>query len=405
MKKILITLFIVLTASVYAAENKVRLDPETSKDWKDVFVRISSLNGNEFAAGDDYYYERYPEVPKNYSRMTKTEDNWYTFEFEALRQTFVIQFSNGSDRTEAVKTSQYYSDPRTFFCFALQSTTGGAIKLDAVDCPIDAEIGKRAYTLDILNKKAMLKNYLYDEWQHKYTGLDYTKLTGDLTIRSTVSYNSEKYTVVGIQGGTFYECVGLTSITIPNTVSYIGMQNFSYCSGLTSISLPNTLTEILFETFLFCTGLKNMTIPDGVKLIEAEAFAGCSGLESVTIPNSITKIEYEAFYACGGLKSITCEATTPPLCGENVFEGETGYPGVNKTACVLFVPENSVEAYKKADTWKEFYRIVPIGTVITDIEEVHPSTNNGEVHKILRNGQILILRGDKVYTIQGQVVE
>ena len=81
--------------------------------------------------------------------------------------------------------------------------------------------------------------------------------------------------------GAFYDCSGLTSITIGNGVDSIGEYAFYYCSGLTSI-----------------------TIPDSVTTIGYSAFRWCSGLTSITIPNSVTTIGYDAFYGCSGLKIV-----------------------------------------------------------------------------------------------------
>ena len=87
--------------------------------------------------------------------------------------------------------------------------------------------------------------------------------------------------------------------------------------------------------------------------IEDCAFGGCSGLTSVTIPNSVTSIGYSAFYNCSGLTSIACEATTLPFCDSDRFGG------VNKSIPV-YVPVNSIEAYKKASEWSTFTNIQAI---------------------------------------------
>ena len=83
------------------------------------------------------------------------------------------------------------------------------------------------------------------------------------------------------------------------------------------------------------------------------AFAGCSGLTSITIPNSVERIEQQAFSNCSSLTSITCEANTPPNTAYDAFAK------VNKLIPV-FVPENSVSAYKGAEGWKYFENIQAI---------------------------------------------
>ena len=68
-----------------------------------------------------------------------------------------------------------------------------------------------------------------------------------------------------------------------------------------------------------------------------------------------------AFQYSIGLTSIICEATIPPVCGAECFTN------VNKTLCTLYVPAESVEAYKIADQWKDFYNIEPDPTRVNGI--------------------------------------
>ena len=79
------------------------------------------------------------------------------------------------------------------------------------------------------------------------------------------------------------------------------------------------------------------------------AFSHCSGLTSVTIPNSVTRIGGGAFYGCSSLEDITSFAVKPPVCSSYVFDE------VDTQACTLKVPEESVDLYKAACEWKDFY--------------------------------------------------
>ena len=74
---------------------------------------------------------------------------------------------------------------------------------------------------------------------------------GDITIPSSIKVNDLEYTVKYIEESAFSNCSGLTSITIPNSVTSIGNYAFSNCSSLTSITIPNSVTRIESRTFLF----------------------------------------------------------------------------------------------------------------------------------------------------------
>ncbi len=90
----------------------------------------------------------------------------------------------------------------------------------------------------------------------------------------------------GIAGHCFWDCKGLTGITIPNSVTEIGVSAFEYCKGLTGITTPNSVTEIGVSAFEYCDGLTSVTIPAFLKFIRKRAFTYCSNLKSVHIPIS-----------------------------------------------------------------------------------------------------------------------
>jgi hypothetical protein len=92
--------------------------------------------------------------------------------------------------------------------------------------------------------------------------------------------------------------------------------------------------------------------------------------------------------------SVTCHAVTPPACGEYVFGS------VDMSACQLFVPENSLEAYQNAATWQDFANILPIQS--TAVGQISAPQNDNKARTVFHNGHIYIVSGDKTYTILGQ---
>ena len=102
----------------------------------------------------------------------------------------------------------------------------------------------------------------------------------------------------------FYKCEGLTSVTIPDSVTKIGDYAFK-CRVLTRLIIPDGVTMIGSSAFSGCTGLTSITIPDSVTSIGDYAFSGCTGLSSVTILDSIASIDSRAFDGCDNITDIT----------------------------------------------------------------------------------------------------
>ena len=165
--------------------------------------------------------------------------------------------------------------------------------------------------------------------------------------------------VTEIKNYAFEGCSELKSVTIPASVKKIGHVAFSDCSGLKSVTIPKSVKEIGDCAFWGCSGLRSITIPNSVKEIGRSAFKGCSGLTSVTIPYSVKEIGDCAFWGCSGLRYITCKARTPPKIESDESLIYSTFDGVEESIPV-YVPFVSVEAYKKADGWKEFTNIKAI---------------------------------------------
>ena len=128
----------------------------------------------------------------------------------------------------------------------------------------------------------------------------------------------------------FYNCTGLTSVTIGNSVTSIGEGAFYNCTGLTSVTIGNNVTSIGDFAFYNCTGLTSITIGNSVTSIGESAFYGCTGLTSITIGNSVTSIGYSAFYGCTGLTSVTIGNSVTSI-GERAFHGCSGLETVKFT--------------------------------------------------------------------------
>ena len=152
----------------------------------------------------------------------------------------------------------------------------------------------------------------------------------------------------------------IKDLEIPNSLTTIDEYAFCGCSGLTSVLIPNSVTSISDETFQGCSGLTSVTIPNSVTSIGGSAFEGCSGLTSVTIPNSVTSIGRDAFRYCSGITDVYCLAEIVPDTDFGVFDGT---PTERST---LYVPTNSVDAYRTSWPWSDFQNIIGIGSTPDD---------------------------------------
>ena len=179
----------------------------------------------------------------------------------------------------------------------------------------------------------------------------------------------------------FFDCSGLTSLTLPSSVTKIGCYALSNCIGLTNLTLPSSVTEIGEHAFLNCRGLTNFTIPSGVTSIGTSAFFCCYGLISLTIPSSVTSIGGFAFNDCSGLTSIYAYMEKLPETGSNLFLG------CDAKNCTVYVPKGTGDAYFWS-SFGYFDKIVEFDAA--GIDKVTTSTDVEEVSRYYLNGQRLV---------------
>lgn len=106
-------------------------------------------------------------------------------------------------------------------------------------------------------------------------------------------------------GHTAFRYSSVTSVTIPDSVTFISDSAFAYCFNLTNISIPNSVTSIGFSAFGGCTKLESITLPSSLRSISEALFSGCSQLTTIHIPVSVTSIENDAFDGCPSSMTVT----------------------------------------------------------------------------------------------------
>lgn len=127
---------------------------------------------------------------------------------------------------------------------------------------------------------------------------------------------------------------------------------FQFAGNIEGITYGPRVTQLNVKEFWRCKSIKNVTIKStAVTTIPVDAFSECSALETAVLPASITSVGNGAFWCDKKLVQIYANPIVPPTCGNSVFTQ------VDKEACTLFVPRGSLDAYKEAPVWKEFFNI------------------------------------------------
>ena len=144
------------------------------------------------------------------------------------------------------------------------------------------------------------------------------------------------------------------------------------------------------------TNVERLIIAKGVTSIGNSAFANYATLRHISLDGSVKTIYEQAFYNCTGLQEIYSYRATPPTAYSNTFDG------IDKFECTLYVLTASVDMYKASTGWRDFYYIQAIeGTEAIDVIQ----SGMVKATKLLRDGQILILRGNHTYTLTGAEVK
>lgn len=137
---------------------------------------------------------------------------------------------------------------------------------------------------------------------------------GDYAFKGCIGMNTLTIpnSVNSIGKEAFSGCIGLTDLSIPNSVTSMGENAFFNCKGLVSVSISDSIAELKKSLFKWCTHLTSITIPSGVTSIGKEAFSNCESLSSVIIPGNVLCVGRKAFYGCVNLRTVQvrCDSIT-----------------------------------------------------------------------------------------------
>ncbi len=213
--------------------------------------------------------------------------------------------------------------------------------------------------------------------------------SGTVTIPEKVTHNGNTYYVTAIGDYAFVGCTGLKGVNITSErTKTIGNYAFQGCNGLTSFVIPPQITSIGNYVFSGCLEMTGLTIEEGDETLSLgynssskglfsdcpltsvfigrplgystssgygySPFANNKNIVEVRLGKKLTSIRNYMFYGCTHIDEVTCCAVAPPTANANCFAN------YNAT---LYVPKGSVNSYRNAAVWKDFYSIIGIDIV------------------------------------------
>lgn len=223
----------------------------------------------------------------------------------------------------------------------------------------------------------------------KYTIKIYVEETAN--VKWKIGQNSSSATLFGSTGNTYSPCLkalyiggnisaiqnyglghcyNLKKLTMPTLVDTLGiyaLRNcygleffiglylattvpqglFYYCYGLKKVILSSNYTALADDTFLYCVGLEEVFLPTGLLTIGEETFNYCRNLKKIVIPSSVTTLGDTVFNECVNMMEYIFLSSAPPTIGTDIFK-------VINLGCKIYVPDDSLNAYKIATNWSVY---------------------------------------------------
>ena len=339
-------------------------------DEKGLAVHIvDCMAGENYVDPDDHevYYDVYYECckPDGFYYKINDADEWTQYDGEFYLEDYGVYeikaMSSLGDRTahgdDAAATVIY--QPSLFM-----SQDKGYIVRD----------GQVYYERE--DSTLFLADHFYDSYHFMHYPIIEPEHGPNITIPSVIHISDKDYTVteIGLNGLQSYN-----EVSIPSTVTHIDVDYSRYYDIWWWIMIWNPFTIVTVDennpvydsryncnavietaTNTLIMGSQNTVIPEDVTSIGEFAFAGPQ-LTNIVIPASVSNIGRGAYYGMQ-FSSVTCKATVPPSASEvflvygEFYDYDYDY---NYKHATLFVPAESLEAYRAHEEWGKFTRIVP----------------------------------------------
>ena len=307
-------------------------------------TKLTSLTNSEFSYNKQIRAIKFPttlgsldnqfsataieEVDLRATKVTRLSDNSFS-QCRSLIKAYL------PDRLESISSSSFY----------------GCESLDEIDFPVTLK---------------RIENSAFSSCGLKTIDLSHCKnltMISEYAFQSNAACTSVKLpdSVTDISDYAFISCRNLLAFVWPARLKSIGTSAFSEC-GLQTIDLSHcknltVISEYAFQSNTACTSIK---LPDSVTTLESNAFNGCVISEILELPASVVSIGDNALP--GGMPIFRINAVTPPKLSQNALS--------SSTLVAVFVPKESVTAYKRAPYWEEY--IILGGETKAEVEVTTP---------------------------------
>lgn len=158
----------------------------------------------------------------------------------------------------------------------------------------------------------------------------------------------------GVNNSTFFGCLALEEVSVPQNVTTFGTSMFSGCCSIKSITVPSPFGEIGAGSFEYCTSIKSVSLPKSVSQYQSGCFSGSSSLRTIMLPVNIGKINDNTFRSCKSLQSINIPPNINQV-GANAFNDCSNLRHIDLSAKTSVPALSSVSAFSGISSSAVFY--------------------------------------------------
>lgn len=175
--------------------------------------------------------------------------------------------------------------------------------------------------------------------------------SGDVVIPGTIVDGSKSYSVTEVKFEAFSECPELTSVSLPASITNLGVKLFMNSTALKSVKLHEFMNIFTLPGNLFegCTALDSITIPDGFQIFSASVFKGCTSLKKVNFSQKVYLIGGNCFEGCSMLDNVVIPAAATTI-GNNCFKDCTSLKNIVFESATVSINDNAFEGCTALET-------------------------------------------------------